>query len=62
MTVTQDPEGYRVRLTGNQGSAILTSMVAADGLAVVPPDTTISEGGVVLVILLKPLPSQNGLA
>lgn len=62
VTVTQDPEGYRVRLTGNQGSAILTSMVAADGLAVVPPDTTISEGGVVPVILLKPLPSQNGLA
>jgi len=58
VTVTQDPEGYRVRLTGNQGSAILTSMVAADGLAVVPPDTTISEGGVVPVILLKPLPSQ----
>ncbi len=62
VTVTQDPEGYRVRLTGNQGSAILTSMVAADGLAVVPPDTTISEGGVVPVILLKPLPPQNGLA
>jgi len=62
VTVTPEPEGYRVRLTGNQGSAILTSMVAADGLAVVPPNTTISEGGVVPVILLKPLPSQNGLA
>ena len=45
------------RLTGNQGSAVLTSMVSADGLAVVPPDTTIPAGGTVPVILLKPPPS-----
>ena len=41
------------RLTGDQGSAILRSMVTADGLAVVQPDTTVSEGGKVSVILLR---------
>jgi len=60
VTVTADARGYYVRLTGSQGSAILTSMVAADGLAVVPPDTTIPQGGEVPVILLKPLPAHNG--
>jgi molybdopterin molybdotransferase len=41
------------RLTGNQGSAILKSMAEADGLAVVPPDTTISAGGPVVVVPLR---------
>ena len=41
------------RLTGEQGSAILRSMVLADGLAVVPPDTTVPEGGAVPVIMLR---------
>ena len=42
------------RLTGEQGSAILRSMVAADGLAVVPGQTTIAPGQPVRVILLRP--------
>ena len=62
VTVTAGADGYGVRLTGRQGSAILTSMVAADGLAVVPPDTTIPEGGEVPVLLLKPLPAPKGAA
>lgn len=41
------------RLTGDQGSAVLQSMVTADGLAVVPPETTVLEGGEVPIILLK---------
>jgi molybdopterin molybdotransferase len=57
VTVSAEGGGYGARLTGNQGSAVLTSMVSADGLAVVPPDTTIPAGGTVPVILLKPLPS-----
>lgn len=62
VSVIADALGYAVRLTGNQGSAILTSMVAADGLAVVPPNTTIPQGGEVQVILLKPPASHNGAA
>jgi molybdopterin molybdotransferase len=45
------------RLTGEQGSAILRSMVAADGLAVIPPDTSIAPGDSVEVIILRELPS-----
>jgi len=44
------------RLTGEQGSAILRSMIAADGLAVVPPDTTIEPGQSTDVIVLRELP------
>ena len=40
------------RPTGEQGSAILRSMLLADGLAVVPGDTQIPEGGEVDIILL----------
>jgi molybdopterin molybdotransferase len=43
------------RLTGEQGSGILRSMVAADGLAVVPPDTKIESGELMEVILLRDL-------
>jgi len=48
-----DGEGYGARLTGAQGSGILRSMVLADGLAVVTPDTTIPAGGRVEVIPLR---------
>ncbi|MBI3028948.1 MAG: molybdopterin molybdotransferase MoeA, partial [Candidatus Rokubacteria bacterium] len=57
VTVSAEGGEYGARLTGNQGSAVLTSMVSAAGLAVVPPDTTIPAGGSVPVILLKPFPS-----
>jgi molybdopterin molybdotransferase len=40
------------RPTGEQGSAILRSMLLADGLAIVPGDTRIPAGGDVEVILL----------
>jgi molybdopterin molybdotransferase len=48
-------ERYAARLTGDQGSAILRSMVEGDGLAVVPGDTTIAKGGNVDVIVLRAL-------
>ncbi len=41
-----------VRPTGGQGSAILRSMLLADGLAVVPPDTRVEAGQLIEVILL----------
>jgi len=44
------------RLTGEQGSAILRSMVAADALAVVAPDTTVATGETVEAIVLRELP------
>jgi molybdopterin molybdotransferase len=49
-------DGLGARLTGEQGSAILRSMVAADGLAVIPPDTTVPIGGQIEVIILRELP------
>jgi molybdopterin molybdotransferase len=52
LSVGED-SGYRARLTGDQSSGILRSMVAADGLAVVPGDTTVEAGAIVPVILLR---------
>jgi molybdopterin molybdotransferase len=49
-------QGLGARLTGEQGSAILRSMVAADGLAVVPPDTIVPSGGNLEIIVLRELP------
>ena len=45
--------GWSARLTGDQGSAILTSMVRADGLAVVAGDTTVAKGDDVEVIVFR---------
>ena len=56
VTLHPDAGGWGARLTGGQGSAILRSMVAADGLAVVPGDTRVPAGGELEVILLRPLP------
>jgi len=53
---TTDEGGLGARLTGEQGSAILRSMVAADGLAVIQPDTTVAPGEPVEVIVLRELP------
>jgi molybdopterin molybdotransferase len=55
LRVVLSPEGdtYGARLTGTQSSGVLRSMVAADGLAVVPGDTTIEPGQPVKVILLR---------
>lgn len=46
---------WLARLTGEQGSGILRSMVAADGLAIVEPDTKIEKGRDVEVILIRDL-------
>ena len=56
VTLTPDGKGgYGARLTGEQGSAILRSMVLADGLAVVPGDTVVAPGEPVDVIVLRDL-------
>ncbi len=46
-------DGIEAELTGDQGSAILRSMTLADGLAVVPGDTTIGTGERLDVIPLR---------
>ena len=53
VTVTRGDGGYGARLTGDQGSGILRSMVAADGLAIVPGATTVGRGEDVRVMLLR---------
>jgi molybdopterin molybdotransferase len=59
VTLTPHANGYGARLTGDQGSAILRSMVLADGLAVVAPDTTIAVGQAVDVIVLRSLEPRS---
>jgi molybdopterin molybdotransferase len=54
VTLARGDDGYGARLTGDQSSGILRSMVAADGLAVVSGDTTVQPGEPLPVILLRP--------
>jgi len=55
VTLTADEGGYGARLTGDQSSGILRSMVDADGLAVMPGNSAIEIGADVRVILLRPV-------
>ena len=61
LRVTLERGGGRwgARLTGDQGSAILTSMVRADGLAVIDGDTTIGRDEDVEVILFRDLETDS---
>ncbi len=43
--VTLGADGFTVRTTGEQGSGILKSMVAANGLVILPPDITRAKAG-----------------
>ena len=50
----REDDGYEARLTGDQGSGILNSLVQADGLAVIPEDARrLPAGSEVDVILLE---------
>lgn len=53
VSLAPDNGGWGARLTGDQGSGILRSMTLADGLAVVPPDTTLGVGDTVEVLVLR---------
>jgi len=46
---------WEARLTGDQGSGILRSMVQADGLAVLAGDTAVAKGEAVEVIVMREL-------
>ena len=55
VSLARHADGWEASLTGDQGSAILRSMVRADGLAIVPGDTVIDIGEDVEVIILRGL-------
>jgi molybdopterin molybdotransferase len=50
--VRETPEGWRARLTGPQGSGILTSMVKANALLVVPEEEDDVPPGTTLAVML----------
>ena len=61
VTVTKHDEQYHACLTGPQGSGILTSMAKANGLAIIPENSSgVKKGGIVQVQMLDwsepPLP------
>jgi molybdopterin molybdotransferase len=45
VVLTREGDEYRASLTGAQGSGILSSMVLANGLAVIPADWTEAPAG-----------------
>lgn len=50
----ETPEGWMATLTGDQGSGILSSLVQADGLAIIPEDADhLPAGAEVRVLLLR---------
>ena len=51
-TVSVGPDGYSARLTGPQGSGLLTSMAKANALLVIPPDKARLERGELVQALL----------
>ena len=53
VTLSREGNEYGARLTGDQGSAILRSMVLADGLAVLPGDSVVAKGESVEVMVLR---------
>jgi molybdopterin molybdotransferase len=50
--LTRADDGWDAALTGNQGSGILRSLVAADGLAVIPEEVSNLEAGSEVDVLL----------
>jgi molybdopterin molybdotransferase len=54
ITLHQTESGYQARLTGDQGSGILNSLVQADGLMIVPEESDhLPAGAMVEVLLLE---------
>jgi len=47
-----DPQGYTARLVGPQGAGLLSSLVLANGLLIVPEEMTVAQPGAVLPVQL----------
>jgi molybdopterin molybdotransferase len=45
VVITREGDGYKARMTGDQGSAVLTSLVKANGLMIVPEGVTEAKAG-----------------
>jgi molybdopterin molybdotransferase len=45
VVLTRSDDGWSARTTGGQGSGVLTSMVRANGLAIIPEDVTLARAG-----------------
>jgi molybdopterin molybdotransferase len=60
VSVERREEGYHARVAGGQGSGILTSMVKANGLAVVPEDTYLVEAGSEVTVQMLDWPEGVG--
>jgi len=52
VVLSTEPEGLVARLTGDQGSGILMSMIQADGLAIIPEDRQQMDRGEWVDVLL----------
>lgn len=57
--VSRTADGYEARLTGDQGSGILTSVARANGLAVVPEDRSWLPPGAVVPVILFDQPEET---
>lgn len=55
VALARTDDGWGARLTGDQSSGILRSMVEADGLAILPGNTTAAAGDDVRVMVLRSL-------
>ena len=57
--VSRTADGYEARLTGDQGSGILTSVARANGLAVVPEERSWLAPGAVVPVILFDQPEER---
>jgi molybdopterin molybdotransferase len=58
--VEKKADGYHARTTGEQGSGVLTSMVRANGLALVPEGVRHVDAGTVLTVQMLDWPAGAG--
>ena len=58
--VTKRDGTYYARLTGNQGSGVLTSMTKANGLAICPEDTPVLKPGETVEVQMLDWIEQQG--
>ncbi len=58
--VRRTEDGYRARMTGQQGSGVLTSMAKANGLAIVPEGIQYVEAGSELTVQMLDWPEGMG--
>lgn len=62
VTIDDSPDGPAARLTGPQGSGLVSGLARADGLAVIPPEvTSVSVGDPVRVLLLDGARAESSL-